>query len=332
MKSEIDSIPATSGRLAGRPAARRIRRAMVSALCVWVLGPAGPLLAAEEAVQAVANPVANDKPAKPPRKERPVLTPDLAGKLTQNPLSNIFSMPMVNDLTFNFNDTGKVANAFELRPILSFPVRRWRILTRWTMPFLRMPDITSPSGTVHGFGDLDMTTWAVPPQKGSWTFGFGLAKGFKTATSIQLTRGGWSMGPAALAVFEQGPWVASMEVSYEAAWNPVHAQFFSLEYLVAYNLGRGWALVSNPDFEGVFNLSADRNGWLVPIGGGIQKNWAYKRLGLSLAVEGYYNAVRPTLGGKATLRTALTVFIQGVQPRDWLSRKAMKAEKALGIK
>ncbi len=289
-----------------------------SLLCVvTLLGLAASPSAADESTAPEEKTDAAAPAGRPARIEAPELTPKLAARLAQNPLSNILAMPIVDDISFRSGeDNDQVANTLELRPILAFPVRRWRIVTRWAIPISRIPDVSDPDRSAHGLGDIDMTTWVVPPQSGDWTFGLGLAKGFATATDPLLSRGGWSLGPAAIAVFERGRWTASMQLGYEYSWTD-DSQFYFQQLLAAYELGGGWALITDPLIVGAID-NPSGSWWSVPIGGGIQKAWTVGRVGLVGSVQAYYNAVRPDFQGAATLQLELTILMQGIQPRDWI--------------
>lgn len=258
---------------------------------------------------------------RPPRLPRPELTPDSAAKLSQDPLSNIFSLLIQDDLSFFKKTDGDVSNALVLKPIIPFPVRRWLVVTRWTLPISRIPDVTTTKGSARGLGDIDMTTWFVPPQTGAWEFGFGVGKGFATATTEELSTLGWSVGPAAIAIYRKGPWIAGMAASYEYSIS-TGSQIYSMQNGLAYNMGSGWALVTQPNVTGIWR-NDQLNGWVVPVGGGIAKTWVVKRLAIGLGVQGYYNIVRPDYVGRFTLRTELRLFLQGFQPRDWLAKVPM---------
>jgi hypothetical protein len=90
-----------------------------------------------------------------------------------------------------------------------------------------------------------------------------------------------------------------------------------MENSFAYSLGSGWALVSEPDVTGIWQ-NEDRAGWLVPLGGGVEKSWVVGRLAIGVGVAGYYNVVRPNYVGRFTLHTELRLFVQGLQPRRWI--------------
>lgn len=259
--------------------------------------------------------------SRPPRLPRAPLTPESAAKLAQNPLANIVALPIQNDTSFFHEDSKRVSNQLTLRPILPFPIKRWLVVTRWSLPISRVPDVTSSEGQADGFGDLKMTTWIVPPQKGPWTFGAGIAKGFKTATDPALGTGGWSLGPAALGVYSKGPWVAGMVVGHEFSFS-TDGQRFVQQNFAAYNLGRGWAVVTDSIVDGVID-GPPGTGWTVPLGGGVAKTWTRGRVAATLSLQGYYNVVRPDVVGRFTLRTELRVFFQGLQPRAWLEEVPM---------
>ena len=69
---------------------------------------------------------------------------------------------------------------------------------------------------------------------------------------------------------------------------------------VSYHLGEGWSAGTSPNITANW-LAKPGQVWTVPVGGGLSKTIRIGHQGVKLAVDSYYNAVRPQAGSETWL-------------------------------
>ena len=72
-----------------------------------------------------------------------------AAKEAQNPLANIISMPLQNNMGFGIGDYSKTANVLNVQPILPVPLSKsgWLLINRFIVPIPKtVPDLNSEAG------------------------------------------------------------------------------------------------------------------------------------------------------------------------------------------
>ena len=92
--------------------------------------------------------------------------------------------------------------------------------------------------------------------------------------------GKWSMGPAAVALTMQGPWVAGALINNQwsfAGWGPTRVNALLLQPFVNYNFGEGWYLVSSPILTANW-VASSGDKWTVPLGAGGGKLFRLREL------------------------------------------------------
>lgn len=157
---------------------------LLAALACAALLPSLPLPAPAEPAAAV--PAA--APEAQPEAQAEVQTEALAAK-AQNPIANLISVPFQNNLTPGMGpNEDNTLNVLNIQPVVPFALSKdLTLVTRTILPVLSQP---TPTGTQNGIGDLNP------------------ALVLPTASSDSLGSGKWSAGPAAVAVYSKGPWVA----------------------------------------------------------------------------------------------------------------------------
>jgi hypothetical protein len=156
-----------------------------------------------------------------------------------------------------------------------------------------------------GLGDLNPTFFFSPAKPGGLIWGFGPTFTLPTATDELLGSEKWSMGPAAVALTMQGPWVFGALMNNQwsvGGWGDEHVNAFLMQPFVNYNLPAGWYLTSSPILTA--NWAADRGGdvWTVPLGGGAGKLFRVGRLPINAQLAAYGNVAKPEFGPDWQLR------------------------------
>ncbi|MEB3322187.1 MAG: neuromedin U [Synechococcaceae cyanobacterium] len=201
----------------------------------------------------------------------------------------------------NYED--ETLNVLNIQPVI--PIRLSKdltLVTRTIVPVVSKP--TLRRGQIWGLGDINPTFFFVPRSLGAWTFGAGPSFLLPTATDQVLGTGKWSAGPAAVAVYTRGPWVAGALVSqiWSFAGDSQRGEVssFLAQPFLNDNLPGGWYLTSSPILTA--NWQRDRDPWTIPLGGGFGRIFSLGGQPMSLALEGYGNVAGPPQAGDFTAR------------------------------
>jgi hypothetical protein len=243
-------------------------------------------------------------------------TEELAKK-TQNPVADLISVPLQSNWNFGAGSRDKTIYVLNIQPVIPISIsQEWNLITRVIMPVINQPSLFPGSNGATGLGDINPTLFLSPAKPGELIWGFGPTMTLPTATDRDLGSGKWSMGPAAVALTMQGPWVFGALVNNQwsiGGWgeNPVNAML--LQWFVNYNLPDGWYLTTSPIITANWKADRGRDVWTVPVGGGFGKLF---RLGQIMSLEGspmgklpintqlgaYGNIAKPEFGPEWQLR------------------------------
>jgi hypothetical protein len=241
---------------------------------------------------------------------------DLAKK-TQNPVADLISVPLQSNWNFGAGSRDKTIYILNVQPVIPISItQEWNLITRVIMPVINQPSLFPGTNGATGLGDINPTLFFSPAKPGGLIWGFGPTFTLPTATDRRLGSGKWSMGPAAVALSVQGPWVFGALVNNQwsiGGWGEEKVNAMLLQPFLNYNFAGGWYLTSSPILTA--NWAADRSGdiWTVPVGGGFGKLF---RLGQMLPLEGnamaklpintqigfYNNIAKPEFGPEWQLR------------------------------
>ncbi len=132
---------------------------------------------------------------------------DLAKK-TQNPVADLISVPLQSNWNFGAGARDKTLYILNIQPVIPISIsQEWNLITRVIMPVINQPSLFPGSNGATGLGDINPTLFLSPAKLGELIWGFGPTMTLPTATDRDLGSGKWSMGPAAVALTMQGPWV-----------------------------------------------------------------------------------------------------------------------------
>lgn len=236
---------------------------------------------------------------------------DLAKK-TQNPVSDLISVPLQNNFDFNIGPNNRTRYTLNIQPVVPFGIsENWNIITRTIAPVLYQPDIASNSGGEFGLGDIN-TTWFLSPSKpGKLIWGVGPILQFPTATDDTLGTGKWAAGPSVVLLTMPGHWVlgvlASNIWSYAGDASRDDVNQFLFQYFVNYNLPNGWYLTSAP--INTANWEADSSDrWTIPLGGGGGKVVRLGKLPINAQTQAFYNVEHPDSGPEWQFRLQIQLL------------------------
>jgi hypothetical protein len=225
----------------------------------------------------------------------------------QNPIANLISLPFQNNTTFGLGPNGdRVLNVLNIQPVVPFALSKdLNLVTRTILPVVSQP---APNGSQRGgLGDLNPSFFFVPPPRGSWTLGLGPTVLLPTATDQTLGSGQWGAGPAGVAVYTKGAWVAGALVnqiwSFAGDRDRAAVSTFLVQPFVNYNLPGGWYLVSSPIITANWQRANDQ--WIVPVGGGFGRVFRLGRQPMNASLQAYANVIKPDGFGDVTVRAQI---------------------------
>ena len=235
-------------------------------------------------------------------------TQELA-KAAQNPVANMISLPLQNNINFNVGPGDDVQNVLNIQPVIPLTLSEdWNLITRTIAPVIYQPEMVPGAGSDFGLGDINLTLFLSPAKSGKLIWGAGPVFVFPSATENGLGADKWSAGPSVVALTIQGPWVvgalANNVWSFAGDGDRKDVNQFLLQYFINYNMPHGWYVSSAPILTA--NWEADSgNQWIIPIGGGGGKIFKIGKQPINAQVQGFYNLDKPVNGPDWTLRLQL---------------------------
>jgi hypothetical protein len=226
-------------------------------------------------------------------------------KTAQNPVANMPSLPIQNNMNFNTGSNDVTQNILNVQPVIPIHLNDdWNLITRTIVPIINQPSLSPGSDSSTGIGDINPQFFFSPAKPGSLIWGAGPAFLIPSATNDVLGSDKWCAGPAAVVLKMDGPWVYGAVGSYLASTGgagPSSVSLVTVQPLVNYNMSEGWYLTSSPIITG--NLMADSaQRWTVPLGGGLGRVFHMGKMPVNMQLAAYGNAIKPDNGPDWQLR------------------------------
>jgi hypothetical protein len=252
------------------------------------------------------------QPASPP----PAASDDTLelAKKTQNPISDLISLPLQNNLNFGYGakeapHSSSTQYVLNIQPVVPVEVAEgWNLITRPIIPVIRQPDLID-GGETWGLADIQLQTFLSPTGAGKLIWGVGPVFQFPSATNgKKLGTQKWSAGPAAVALTMPGKWVIGGLVnnlwSFAGDSDREDVNLMTVQPFVNYNFPKGWYLSTSPIITANWEADGSDNTWTVPMGGGFGRLIRIGKLPVNLQAQAFYNVVKPDDGPTAdwTLR------------------------------
>ena len=241
---------------------------------------------------------------------------DLA-KQTQNPVADLISVPFQHNFNFNTGPNDKTVWVMNVQPVIPITLTKdWNLITRWITPIINQPALAPGIDHAFGLGDINPSFFLSPAGSKKFIWGVGPTFTFPTATASEIGAGKWSLGPTAVALTMQGPWVAGALINNQwsvAGWGDKNVNAMLLQPFVNYNFGQGLVSGQRPHphrrlgggqrrqvdrARGARRRQADpaaRSSWATASGD-------LGKLPINTSLQGYWNAVTPDFGPDWQLR------------------------------
>ncbi len=188
---------------------------MTTILVLVIVAPVTAAIAAEESEEQVATTAQS-----PPEQSEEELA-----KVAQNPVANLISVPFQNNFNFDVGPLDRTQYILNIQPVIPISLNdEWNVITRTIVPIISQPAFLShdvpglPSfvpgdDRTTGLGDIQFTSFLSPAKPSKLIWGVGPIFQFPTATDDILGAEKWCIGPSAVALTMQGPWVVGALVN-----------------------------------------------------------------------------------------------------------------------
>jgi len=232
-------------------------------------------------------------------------------KKTQNPISDLISVPLQNNTDFNFGPDDKTKNTLNIEPVWPISLNEdWNLITRTIIPVISQPALIPGDDRTNGLGDTTFSAFFSPKDSKKLVWGAGPIFLLPTATDDVLGSDKWGIGPSVVLLTMPGNWVVGSVFSN--IWSVSGSgeddvNLFTWQYFINYNLSEGWYLTSAPIITSNWEEDSG-NKWTVPFGGGVGKIFTVGKQHLNAQVSAYYNVEKPDFGSNWQLRIQLQLL------------------------
>jgi hypothetical protein len=231
-------------------------------------------------------------------------------KKTQNPVSDLISVPFENNANFNAGPDDKVLNVLNIKPVV--PVKltdNWNLINRAIIPLISQPGVDgTPVGRKNGLGDITYQGFFSPnPKPGGPIWGIGPQIQLPTHTNSRLGNQRWAAGPNFVLLSMKGKVVKGFLLSQ--VWDITNSKdddisMMTLQPFYNHNFGKGWYAVANPVITADWEADGSDQ-WTVPIGGGVGRVMHWGKQAVNLRAEAFGNVVRPTNGSDYNIQLTM---------------------------
>ena len=227
-------------------------------------------------------------------------------KMTQNPVSNLISVPFQWNMGFGAGPHDNVyQSTLNIQPVIPISVTKdWNIITRTIFPIVSWPAPQSDNH-VAGIGDMTFSAFLSPAKSGKFVWGIGPAFLFPTASSPDLGQGEWGLGPTLVGLYMGKTIVVGALVNNIwsfAGWGDKAVNSMTLQPFFNYNFKGGWYLTTSPIITANWNADSSRDTWTVPLGGGVGKIVHIGKLPVNISAQTFYNVASPRFGEDWSIR------------------------------
>ncbi len=218
-------------------------------------------------------------------------------KETQNPVSNLISVPFQNNTNFPIGPFSREQNILNIQPVVPVALtEKWNVITRTILPVVYQPNLFETEGGKGGLSDLNPTFFLSPSSPGKLIWGFGPAFLVPTATDSTLGQGKWGAGPSLVLLVQPKPWtigiLANNIWSFAGDKDRIAVNQALVQYFINYNMKGGWYTGTQPILTTNWKEDpSDR--WLVPFGWSVGRVTRLGRMPINAQAGVYYNLIHP---------------------------------------
>jgi hypothetical protein len=232
---------------------------------------------------------------------------DLA-RAAQNPIADLVSLPFQNNLSIDVGRLNYEQNVLNIQPVIPFNLsEELNLITRTIVPVVYQPAFASGDDHDFGISDTQFTAFLAPTKTfGGWIIGGGPVFRLPTSTDERLGARKWTVGPSAVALRIDGPWLFGglfQQVWSVAGSGDQNVSEFLFQPFINYNIpdGKGWYLTTSPIITANWMADSD-NEWTVPLGGGVGRVFRIGDQPVNCSLQAFHNVEKPEFLGDWTIR------------------------------
>jgi hypothetical protein len=236
-------------------------------------------------------------------------------RAAQNPIADLISLPFQNNTNIDFGRLNYEQNVLNIQPVIPFHLNDdWNLITRTIAPVVYQPAIVPGDDHDFGLGDVQFTGFLVPTRRfAGWMIGAGPVVRLPTATDARLGARKWAIGPSAVALRFDGPWVVgalAQQVWSVAGSGDSNVSELLVQPFVNYNIpdGDGWYLTTSPIITANWMADDSDDRWTVPLGGGVGRVFKLGSQPVNVSAQAFYHVEKPDVVGDWTIRLQLQLL------------------------
>ena len=216
-------------------------------------------------------------------------------------------MPLQLTTTLNTGPYERPQHTLNIQPVYPMALdANWSLIHRLIVPVLSSPAAAPGQDRENGLGDIVYEGFFSPAAQGGLIWGAGPIVQLRTASDERLGSGKWSLGPAVVALQQEGRWSLGALVTQLWSVNGddsrPNVNQMQVQPIINYRLDPQHSIAYTGTI--VANWKEDsHNRWTVPLGA--TYSILTKPLGfvpVNYIMGGGYNVVRPDLAGNWFVR------------------------------
>jgi hypothetical protein len=222
-------------------------------------------------------------------------------KKLANPVSDLITVPLQLTTTLHAGPFERPQHTLNIQPVYPMALGGgWSLIHRLIVPLLSNPAAAPGQDRQNGLGDIVYEGFFSPAAKGGLIWGVGPIVQMRSA-SDDLGAGKWSLGPAVVALQQEGRW--SLGALLTQLWSVTgddsrpDVSRMEIQPIINYRLDPQHSVAFTGTIAGDWKQDS-RNRWTVPLGA--TYSILTKPAGfvpVNYIMGGGYNVVRPDFAG-----------------------------------
>lgn len=228
-------------------------------------------------------------------------------KQSQNPVANMYQLPISYMGDFNTGLTKSFVSTLMLKPVVPIVLSdKLLFIFRAIIPVTFMPSPINKSG----LSDIQLQFYFSPTNKSKFIWGIGPILSMPTGIPADMCSGKWTAGPGGAGLWILKHWVIGALItqrwSFAGESDKETINQLYIDAFATYNFKHGWALGYTPELY--FNWNQKNDAWNLPVGLNASKVFKIGKQPLSANLSYYYNVVRPDDYPDMYIKAGLTLL------------------------
>jgi hypothetical protein len=213
-------------------------------------------------------------------------------KQSQNPVANMYQLPVSYLGDFNSGVTKTYISTVMLKPVIPITLSKSLLfIFRAIIPVTFMPSPINKTG----LSDIQLQFYLSPTGKSKFIWGIGPIVSLPTGVPPDMCSGKWTAGPGGAGLWMLKHWVIGALItqrwSFAGASDKSDISQLYIDAFANYNFKHGWALGYTPEIY--VNWNEPNDAWNLPVGLNVSKVFKIGKQPLSANLAYFYNVVRP---------------------------------------